>query len=500
MVDYGAISVIVFKVKNNQPYFYLVKRGSELPVYPDTWTPIAGAITKNDQEVYKFLYDKLGNIIDDMSSRLAAVRFMLERNILSPFEEEQSAKSEQDVYERMKNLNPDLLSVYLHSMVNAGFQRVDDGKNTFNTKHYIFISAGRSIFKRINLIKKSTIYSNPKCILETKSRWFSAKQINKFYKKPNKLFNSTLAFLTNLIDDKGMKLIDAAQKVTETLETAKSIDYQILPFIWKFMTPSLNLPPFQTTNIYVIGDETKYIIDPGANNASDIVNPLNFIENHINEIEGIILTSANADHCNQVFLLKERYDFPIYASSNVSEVMKKEGCVVNHILKEGDRIQLGTYKPSDKDWFLEVIELPGNSLGCIGLFDSRGIVFTGSTLHKTLTSAPGPYPNSYDDLFRSIERLKKYPARFGLSGHGNIITDVNASISLNLKRMKWVEKAILKYLRGGFSRVDEIAEELVGKKLPLWKRTTRNTVKANLEKLVIQKKVIRRGEDYLLSK
>ncbi len=499
MVDYEAISVIIFKVKNNQPYFYLVKRGSEMPIYPDTWTSIAGIKNEKDQEVYSFLYDKAGNIIDDMSSRLTAVRLMLERNILSPFEEEQSAITEQDVYERIKNLDPDLLSVYLHSMIPAGFQKIDDGKNIFNVKKYIFISAGRSIFEKVNLINESTIYSNPRFKLETKSRWFSAKQIKKLSEKPSKLFVPSFIFLIHLIIDEEMKLIEAARKLDRTMNTDISIENQILPFIWKFMTPALTLLPFHTTNIYVIGDETKYIIDPGANSVSDIVNLLSFIEEHINEIEGIILTSANADHCNQVLELKKRYNFPIYSSHNVSEVMKKEDCVVNHILKEGDKIQLGTYKPSDKDWFLEVIGLPGNSPGCIGLFDSRGIIFTGSTLHKTLTSTPGPYPNSYDELFRSIERLKKYPARFGLSGRGNIMTDVNASISLNLKRMKWAEKSILKHLKAGISQIDEIAEELANKKLPLWKRVTRNTIEANLEKLVIQKKIIRRGEDYLLS-
>ncbi|MCK5410129.1 MAG: hypothetical protein KAJ30_07675, partial [Candidatus Heimdallarchaeota archaeon] len=148
----------------------------------------------------------------------------------------------------------------------------------------------------------------------------------------------------------------------------------------------------------------------------------------------------------------------------------------------------------------EVVELPGTSPGCIGLWDSRGIIFTGSTLHKTLVNTPGPYPNSFDDLLRSINKLKKYTARFGLSGHGNIITNVNASISLNLKRMKWSEKSILKYLKIGVSRIDELAEELIIKELPLWKRMTRNSIEANLDKLVLQEKVIRRGEDYLLSK
>ncbi len=501
MVEYGAISVIIFKVKNNQPYFYLVKRSSEIPIFPDTWTPIAGAINKDDQEVYSFLYDKLGNIIDDMKSRLTAVRLMLERNLFSPFEEEQAGKTKQDVYERIRNLDPDLLSVYLHSMIPSGFETIDDGKNIFNVKQYIYVSAGRSIFKRINLINKSTIYINPRLRLETKSRWFSTKQIKKFYEKPKELFHPFFAFLIHLITDKKMKLIEAARSRVTTLENDESVHYQILPYIWKFMTPALTLPPFHTTNIYVIGDETKYIIDPGANSVSDIVNLISFIDAHINEIEGIILTSANADHCNQVLELKKRYDFPICASPSAAKIMKREGCVINQLVRDGDKIPLGTYKPAGmSNWFMEVIDLPGNSPGCIGLWDSRGILFTGSTLHKTLINTPGPYHNSFDDLFKSINKLKKYTARFGLSGHGNIITDVKASISLNLKRMKWSEKSILKHLKSGKTQVDEIAKELISAELPSWQRMTRNSIEANLEKLVFHKKVLRRGDDYFLSK
>ncbi len=501
MVDYGAISVIIFKVKNNQPYFYLVKRSSNMPIFPDTWTPIAGTINKDDQEVYSFLYNKLGNIIDDMSSRLTAFRLMLERNLLSPFEEEQANKTEQDVYERIKNLDSDLLSVYLHSMIPSGFEKINNGENTFNVKQYIFISSGSSIFERLNLINKSTIYIDPRYELETKSKWFSAKQIKKFYEKSKKLFLPSFAYLIHLITDKGMKLIEASRSLVNILETNESVHYQILPFIWRYMTQALTLPPFHTTNIYVIGDKRKYIIDPGANSASDIVNLISFIEDHINEIEGIILTSANADHCNQVLELKKRYNFPIYASHNITGIMEREGCVINHELKEGDRIQLGPYEPTgESNWFMEVIDLPGNSLGCIGLWDSRGIIFTGSTLHKTLVNTPGPYPNSFDDLFRSLNKLKKYPARFGLSGHGNLIADVKASITLNLKRMKWSEKSILKYLKKGISQIDEIVDTLIVKDLPMWKRMTRNTIVATLDKLVLQEKVLRRGDGYLLSK
>ena len=501
MADYEVITVIIFKIKNNQPYFYLVKRGSELPISPDTWTPIAEINNKEDREVYSFLYDKLGNIIDEMKSRVTAVRLMFERNLLSSFEEDQTASSDKDVYERIKNLDPDLLNVYLHSMIPSGSHKVDIGENVFNVKQYIFISAGRNIFERMKLIKASEIFSGPKVVAEAKSRWFSTNQIKKFHEKPSRLFVPYFTHLIHLITDKGMKLTEVARKFEGLMEADKSIDYQILPFIWRFMTPAVTLPPFHTTNIYVIGDETKYIIDPGANSASDIVNLLSFIEDYINEIEGIILTSANADHCNQVLELKKRYNFPICASHNASEILKNVGCVVNHVFKEGDKIPLGTYKPSGmSSWFMEVVELPGNSPGCIGLWDSRGIIFTGSTLHKTLVNTPGPYPNSFDDLLRSIKKLKKYTARFGLSGHGNIITNVNASISLNLKRMKWSEKSILKYLKIGISQIDEIAEELILEELPLWKRMTRNSIKANLDKLVLQEKVIRRGDDYFLSK
>ncbi|MBY9002112.1 MAG: hypothetical protein KGD64_14425, partial [Candidatus Heimdallarchaeota archaeon] len=135
---------------------------------------------------------------------------------------------------------------------------------------------------------------------------------------------------------------------------------------------------------------------------------------------------------------------------------------------------------------------------CLGLLDSRGIIFTGSTLHKTLTTTPGPYPNSLSDLYNSISKLKKYPARYGLSGHGKIIPNVKEAISVNLRRLRWGEKSILINLKKGFSSVDDIENELIRDDNPNWQRITRNAIIANLELLIDQGKVIRRGDDYLI--
>ena len=500
MVDYEAISVLIFKMRRGRPYFYLVKRSPEMPIYSNTWTPIAGTINIKDKEVYNYLENKAGSIIDDMYHRLAAIRLMIQRNLLHPIEEEAISSQNIDVYERMKHIDPDILSVYLHSMLPVSYEDIDDGKNKFHVRNYVFISTSSNYFDRAKLIKTSIIYTDPKMVVETNSKWFSLNDIENNLKKPTRLITPSFMHYVQLITKEGLKILDATRKLDEDLHRMPYIHNQVIPFIWKFSTPALTLPPFHTTNIYVVGDKTKYIIDPGANSEKDLKILNCFIDDHIDQIEGIILTSANADHCNQVLPLKKKYDFPIFSSQYVADVLEKEGCVVNHVLKEGDIIQLGPYYSSkSQQWFLKVIDLPGNTPGCIGLWDSRGILFTGSTIHKALTSTPGPYENSYDNLKSSLKKLKKYKVNFGLSGHGVIISNFRKAINLNLSRMQEGENKIKKLLKEGISDIDEIYENFISQKDSSFPVMTRNSIIAYLEKLKSEGAIIQRGEDFLLN-
>ena len=300
-----------------------------------------------------------------------------------------------------------------------------------------------------------------------------------------------------IMKDSDLNISEAVRERTALLNKYSYINRRIFPYVWKFHTPSPLLPPYQTTNIYVIGNERKYIIDPGANSSSDLKRLEDFIEDNQENIKGILLTNSNADHCNQALYLKEKYQLSISASAETAEALKNDGFSIDIILKEGTKIHLGTYEPMGiKRWELESIELPGVSKCSIGFWDPRGLLITGIALHQNLTSAPDMYSGSSIELLDSLKKLKKYAAKFAVSGHGSIISNVKKSIKENMQRMKASEKVLINLLKKGISKSEELIELISSERIPARKRHTRSAVLSILEKLSKEGKVTRRGEDY----
>ncbi len=497
MSEYNAITVILFKQVRGKYQFYLVKRGEDLPVMPSSWTSITGLVTDSDQEMCNYFQNKYGEICEDMLNHLVVIRLLFERNLLPVDISKSATLSEGEVYQNLNEMDPGLLNVFCHSMIPAGNSSMTDGQNIFNVKYYLFISQTPKIFKRIKLVKTSSVYTAPEELMEAKGKWFSIEKITKKYERLEGLFSPSLIHLIQILRSNKLNISEAIRERTTLLDKYSYINRHIFPFIWKFPTPSPLLPPYQTTNIYVVGNEHKYIVDPGANSSTDLKRLEDFIEDNRDEIEGILLTNSNADHCNQALYLKEKYQFSIGASEETAEVLKKDGFTIDNILHEGSRISLGTYEPMGiEKWEIETIELPGVSKCSIGFWDPRGLLITGIALHHNLTSAPAIYTGSYLDLAESLQKLNKYPAKFAISAHGIIMSNVKKSLSKNIKRMKASEQEIISLLKKEITKSEQLIEIISSERTPERKRHTRSAVIANLEKLADEGKVIKRGEDY----
>ena len=501
MSEYNTVTVILVKQVRGEYFFYLVKRGENLPVMPSSWTSVAGLITEKDEKLYVQIQTKYGELSEDLLNHLAVLRVLAERNLLpiEYFKSESTASDE--VHQKLLEMDGALLNVLLHSMIPAGITSMTDGNNIFNVRFYLFISQTPRIFKKIKLIRDSSVYTSPEELFEAKSKWFSLSRIINKYEKLEGLFSPNLIHLLNILRKNEMNLSEAVRKRISVLEEQPYTNRHIFPYIWKFPTPSPLLPPYQTTNIYVVGNEYKYIIDPGANSSNDLRLLERFIEDNLENISGILLTNSNADHCNQALYLKEKYQFSISASKEAVEALKEDGFTIDTILKEGSRIHLGTYEPLGiEKWELETIELPGVSKCSIGFWDPRGMLVTGITLHQNLTSAPAIYSGSTIELVLSLQKLERFPANFAISSHGIIMSNVKKSIKENIRRMKANEHALVNLLKKGISKSEEFIEIISSEKTPERKRHTRNAVIANLEKLVDEGNVIKRGEDYFWKK
>ncbi|MHA1954793.1 MAG: MBL fold metallo-hydrolase, partial [Candidatus Heimdallarchaeaceae archaeon] len=374
-------------------------------------------------------------------------------------------------------------------------------ENTFNTNYFLFITPSDPTLRNMKLKRSSEVFESTKVVVEEKSKWFKAEEISKQYYNLKKLFSPSITSFVEKIVKNYKKPFEAARELDQQIGIDPCHSYQYFPYTWRLSTPAPTLPPYNTTNIYIIGNENKYIIDPGSTEYEAINVIIQFIERNRDSMEGILLTNHYPDHCNQAQRLSETYDLPICTSKENARVLKEENYVFGSILKEGTKIPLGSYPALNKDeWYLETLELPGSSKGSIGFWDYRGLLFSGIALHKDLTTSNDSYPESYSEFLSSMEKMRKLKAKYAFSGHGRIITDVNKTLSMNMQSMKKIEKQLIEALKQDITEVDSLTDIITNTRKADWRFYMKRIVISSLEKLVDEGRANRIGADYIWSK
>lgn len=198
----------------------------------------------------------------------------------------------------------------------------------------------------------------------------------------------------------------------------------------------LMVGPLQT-NCYIVGCEatkTGLIIDPGGD--PDAI--MREVEEQGLAVTLIVNTHAHIDHISANARIKEATGAPLaiheldaplltdpWRSLSFFMGRRKPSPPPDQLLKEGDRIQVGTIS-------LEVLHTPGHTPGSISLWsEMERVVFTGDALfHMGIgrTDFPG---GSHETLIRSIrEKLLTLPGDTVVySGHGPATTIEQEKVS-----------------------------------------------------------------------
>ena len=500
MPEYNTITVMFFRTKAGKYHFYLTKKGPDLPILPTSWSPIGGMVTPKDEELCSSLIEKYGDMAPDMLNRLTALRIVFERNLFNT-EKIIDIDVHENVHDLIIKIDPEILNVWFHSMVPCGYQKLQTGENNFHTNYFLFISPSDPTLRNMKLkrISDGHVYTN--LVLEEKAKWFKAAEIKKQYYNLNKLFSPSIATIVEKITNEFKKPFDAAREMEQKRGISKRISFQIFPFTWRFSVPAPTLPPYNTTNIYVIGNEKRYIIDPGSAEFDALSDLILYIEKNIDKLEGILLTNHYPDHCNYAQYLKDTFDLPICASKETARILQKEGFNFNSILKEGTEIPIGSYPELDIDnWKLRVLEFPGSSKGSIGFWDSRGLLFSGISLHRDLTTSTASYDKSYADLLESFGKIKKLNPKFVLADHGRIIIDTKQTLSENLLQLKHIEKKLIENLKRGVTELELLVDIITPEDKLEWKTYFRQIIESGLNKLAYERKITKIGIDYMWNK
>ncbi len=500
MTEYRTVSILVFRIFRGKYYFYLVKRGEKYPAVPETWTPIGSNVYPSDYKVAEELQSKYGDMVEDLPDKVTVLRLLLERELIHDAELQGSIPIVTDIDQKISKMDQAYLLTFFNSTVPWGRRNYLIGDDICDVNYYLCILPNTRFFKKTQLSQFSEYVTSDQITIEDKSKWFSTGKIIQKYNKLKSLFEPIIITFVSKIYTEKKKIIDVARELDGTIIDTRIKQNGFIPKILRFKTPAPTRTPFNMCNIYIVGNERQYIIDPGSTTSKAISVLEEYIEKNLDKIDGILLTNHYVDHCNQVPRLKEKFDIPLFASEETAKELADEGFVFNSYLKEGMKIYLGSYKPKGlTNWELEVVEIPGYTKGQLGYYDPRGILFSGSLLHKGIISTIGPYDAAYTDFINSLRKISKLPIKYILSGHGDIVTNVKEAINFNLKSIEKYEGFIINSIKDRISTKDELTEQLLEHAKFQWKDSANNLATILLSKLLQENIIQKRVDEYILT-
>lgn len=179
---------------------------------------------------------------------------------------------------------------------------------------------------------------------------------------------------------------------------------------------SRTLPPNDTTNCVVVGEESLYVIDPAAADAEEQQNLKGQLDDMTaigGHVEAILLTHGHPDHCAAAMFVHETYGAPIWAHEAAADAAPFP---VDRLLADGDIVPVA----GDPAWRIRCLHTPGHDPGHLCFFEET----TGSLIVGDMVANPGTILISLAEggdmtvYLEQLERLLTIDFRFLVPGHG----------------------------------------------------------------------------------
>ncbi|MHB8606101.1 MAG: MBL fold metallo-hydrolase [Thermoplasmatota archaeon] len=194
-------------------------------------------------------------------------------------------------------------------------------------------------------------------------------------------------------------------------------------YVLPLRTPTL--PPATTQNCYFFaGPRDLVIVDPGTTVSEEQTKLVEYTRRLLVGGRGpraILLTHHHGDHVGAVESLKREFGFPVWASVDTAAALPLG--LVDHMLAEGDAVDLGTDPASGKHWKIRVLATPGHTSGHLAFLDERfGALLAGDLVSGVSTILIDPDEGDMAAYMATLARLAAMPIRIVLPGHGPAIS------------------------------------------------------------------------------
>jgi glyoxylase-like metal-dependent hydrolase (beta-lactamase superfamily II) len=177
-------------------------------------------------------------------------------------------------------------------------------------------------------------------------------------------------------------------------------------------------------NYILIKDNNCLIVDLSDFPAID-----SYIENTNLNVLGVLLTHTHWDHLIGVEEFVQKYDVPVYLTSNrpnyfldadFDYTINKYGIKTKFDIEKINLIYLDNGSHSIREFHFDIIATPGHtSCSVVYYFINEKIMFTGDFLFKETIGITNTLLSNRSDMGKSLEKIKTYPDDTTIyPGHG----------------------------------------------------------------------------------
>ncbi|MCB9891354.1 MAG: MBL fold metallo-hydrolase [Planctomycetes bacterium] len=305
-----------------------------------------------------------------------------------------------------------------------------------------------------------------------------------------------------LLDRHGPRgFYDAMRNETAELEAGKLHPASFSPGILVFPLRTDTIPPATTTNCYVVGHRSLYVIDPASPYEDEQVRLFAKLDELLadgRQLEGIIATHHHPDHVGAIVPAAQRYGVPVFAHE-ITLSRLPGGDYEKRALVDSQRLALGHAPDGAEDWELVAHHTPGHDRGHLAFVETRyraAIVGDlASTVSTIVIDPPEGHLRTYLDSLRRMLGLDidlLYPA------HGPATRDGRELLRDYLDHRVAREGQLLAGLKRA-SKLEDLVPIVYHDVDPSMHTFAARSLLAGLEKLAEDGRAVQHGEDWSLA-
>ncbi len=272
-----------------------------------------------------------------------------------------------------------------------------------------------------------------------------------------------------------------------------SLHERIAPGVWRLELPSQTLPPFTTTNSYLVADGgVGVLIDPGFHEQKSLQEVVEVFEAaEVSFFKAVLLTHSHGDHVAGLGWVQKRWpDAAVYVHPNELGRLETPDLQNNLQALNPER----TLTVGNKT--VRTVFTPGHSPGHLSYYlEADKLALVGDVLAGKGSTWVGVPEGDVGDYLRTIDTLRNLKLTALGPGHGEMIGDpytkLNEVRQHRLERLEQVYRA----LESGPLTLPKLREAVYPGVSGELAKFTDYSLLALLKKLMEDMRVLHLGED-----